>query len=329
MTDYTKSTGSTATMMIRDTGTYVEFWLTNGNGSSFNHALPWGYTINGVTSGTQYFDFSSSNGYKRLGRWNVTTDQTVTFRLYDSGTSGIGGPTTFSVFINRTSAPPTPPPWVIEVIEDTRVRGDTDGYGTGGLAIDAIQVRYDNNSNASSPQYYNVNGTGYGWVEGLARGTTYYFWVRTHNAKGWSPWSARTSAKTHNFPPAPGSPVLSEIKQSSVKAVFSGNGDGGSTILEWQIAYGTDPTTPQLTYSGYNTTLINLSPGAIYYFWSRGRNRYGWGSYSVRATATLLAGAWVDVDGVKKRAVPYVKVNGVWQPAESWAKIAGMWKVTG
>lgn len=329
MTDYTKATGSSGTMMIRDTGTYVEFWLKAGS-STFNHDLPWRYTVNGVTSGQLQFDFVSGGAYQRLGRWNVTTDQTVNFYLYDSGTSGIGGPTSFSVAIDRTSAPGTPGAWAIEQIADTWVQGDTDSMPNGGLAIDQIQVRYDDSSTAASPAYASdTNLDGYFSITGLLRGKTYYFWVRTHNAKGWSPWSARTQATTHNFPPAPTAPVLSEIKQTSLKTVYSGNGDGGSPITAWETGYGTDPTTPQTIVTGYNLTLTGLSPGAVYYVWGRGKNKYGAGAWSARSTATLLAGAWVDVAGVKKRAVPYVKDGGVWKVAESWAKIAGLWKVSG
>lgn len=328
MTDYTKATGSTGTMMIRDTGSTVEFWLKAGS-ATFDYEMPWRYYVNGAWSSYRNFRFESGGSYQKLGSVSVTTDQTVGFGIGDTGTAGLGGPTSFTISVDRTSAPPTPPPWVIEVIEDTSVRGDTDGYGTGGLTIDAIQVRYDDSSSASSPLYYNVNGTGYGWVTGLARGKTYYFWVRTHNAKGWSPWSSRTQATTKNFPPAPTAPSLSNVKQTQVDTVFSGNGDGGSPILEWQTGYGLDPSTPTTFVSTYKTTITGLQPGQTYYFWARGRNKYGWGAYSARSQVTLLAGAWVDVNGVKKRAVPYVRVNGVWKVAEGWGKIAGLWKGTG
>jgi hypothetical protein len=327
MTDYHKDTGSSGTMMIRDTGSTVEFWLTSGS-ATFDHEMPWGYYVNGAWSSYRDFDFIGG-AYRKLGSVSVTTDQTVGFRIGATGTSGLGGPTTFTISVDRTSAPPTPPPWTIEVIEDTKVRGDTDGYGTGGLAIDAIQVRYDDSSSAASPSYYNVNGTGYGWVEGLARGKTYYFWVRTHNAKGWSPWSSRTQATTHNFPAAPSAPALSDVKQTSVQSVYSGNGDGGSPILEWQTGYGLSSAAPTSFISDWNPLITGLQAGATYYVWGRGRNKYGWGPYSARSSVTLLAGAWVDVNGVKKRAVPYVRVDGVWKVAESWGKIAGIWKVSG
>lgn len=328
MTDYTWSVGNSGTMMIRDTGTYVEFWL-KADSPTYNHELPWGYTVNGVTDNSNSFDFQITSSYQRFGRWNVTTDQTVTFRMYDSGTSGLGGAVTHTASIQRSSAPSAPGSWTIELIEDTQVRGDTDIYDNGGLAIDQFQVRYDDSSTAASPLYVIVSDTGYGYVTGLARGKTYYFWVRSHNAKGWSPWSARTQATTHNFPPAPNRPTLSGVTQTSVHTTFVGNGDGGSPVLEWSNGYGTSSTTAQKTLTGYNITIGSLTPGLTYYFWARGRNKYGWGPYSLSASVTLPAGAWVDVNGVKKRAVPYVRVSGVWKPVEPWAKIAGLWKKTG
>lgn len=329
MTDYTRATGSSATMMIRDTGTYVEFWINSNNSVTWMGELPWAYVVNGVSSSWKYYNYQAGAGWEKLGSWLVTTDQTVTFKLGDTGTSGFGGPTNFSVSIDRTSAPPTPPAWTIEQIKDTSVQGDADGYPNGGLAIDQIQVRYDDNTSASSPSYFDPGTDGYGWITGLARGKTYYFWQRTHNAKGWSPWSSRTQATTHNFPPAPTAPVITNVQQTSAHARISGNGDGGSAVLEWQIGYGKSSTTPELTKSGWDIDITDLDPGEVYYFWGRGRNTYGWGAWSARSSATLFAGAWVNYNGVWKRAVPYVKYNGVWKVATPYAKISGLWKQTG
>ena len=170
------------------------------------------------------------------------------------------------------------------------------------------------------------------WIYNLDRGTTYYFWCRTHNAKGWSDWSSRTSAKTHDYPPAPTIPTMTEVTQSSFKANFSSNGDGGSPVLEWQIGYapGSAATSPTASVSGKTGTVVKGLPGGeTFTVFTRGRNIYGWGKWSAGRAVTLVAGAWVDVKGVKKRAVPYVRYKGVWYPAEGWAKIAGLWKGTG
>lgn len=329
MTDYTKATGSTGTMMIRDTGSTVEFWL-EASSATFDHNMSWGYYVNGAWSSYRDFDFIGG-AYRKLGSVSVTTDQTVGFRIAATGTSGLGGPTTFTISVDRTSAPGTPAAWTIEQIFDTSVQGDTDSMPNGGLAIDIIQVRYDDSSTAASPLYLNdTNLDGYFYITGLARGKTYYFWVRTHNAKGYSPWSARTQATTHNYPPAPSTPALSLATQTSIKTSFSSNGDGGSPVLEWELNYGLDPTTPEFVISSPGTlTLTGLQPGEVYYFRARGRNKYGWGAYSAISSATLLAGAWVKVGGVWKRAVPYVNVGGVWKVAEAWGKMGGLWKVTG
>lgn len=135
MTDYDWSIGSNGTMRIRDTGTYVEFWITANNTTTSASALPWGYTVNGVTDNTNAFDYNAGAYWERLGRWLVTTDQTVTFRLFETGTSGLGSGETHSVAINRTSAPAKPPRWMVEQIWDTRVQGDVDGADTGGLTL--------------------------------------------------------------------------------------------------------------------------------------------------------------------------------------------------
>lgn len=335
MTDYDKATGSSATMKIRDTGSVVEFWINSNNSTTWTGALPWGWTINGST-GSSTYNYQPGVGWKRLGAWTVTTDQTVTFRLGATGTAGFGGPTTFSVAIDRTGPPPMPGTWQAVQIWDTQVRGDVNSLPNGGLALDQIQVRYDDDGAAASPSYFDPGLDGDGIITGLARGKTYYFWVRTHNAKGWSPWSSRSQMTTHDYPPAPTKPVISNVTQNSLTAKFSSNGTGGPpSNLEYQLAFDTlNPLVNAVTSTGTNN-LTNLVAGARYLFRARARNVYGWGPWSSTAEATLLAGAYVDwvVDPatgatVKKRAVPYVKYNGVWKVVQPIVNIKGLWKPT-
>lgn len=322
MADYKWTIGSGDEMMIRDTGTLVEFWF-HSDASTWNNAQNFSYTTSaGTVSGT--FVLSSGGGWHKVGSVNVTVDQTVSFTIYDEG---LGWPTsTRTQFIDRTSVPSPPSTPTFQLVDADSVRIHFNDGANNGAAIDSRQISGSSTSTAVGANARTAN-SGYVWT-GLATKTTYYFWARTHNVKGWSAWSARGTVTTHGVPDAPDPVVLSEVKQSSVKAVFAGNGTGGVSVLEWQIGYGKDPTTPTDFVSLYNTTIANLDPGKTYYFWARGRNAYGWGPWSVRSSTTLVAGARVNQNGTWKRAVPYVKVAGVWKLARPWLKSAGVWKET-
>ncbi len=326
MVDYHKDTGSSGTMRIRDTGSVVEFWINAGNSSTFNHDMPWGYTVNGSTNNNREYDYKAGSGWEKLGAWTVTTDQTVTFRLFDTGTSGLGGPTTFSVFIDRASVPSPPTVCTISSVTANSVFVTFGDGASNGAAIDARQIGY---GTSSTNVQHTVSSDKSTTVSGLSPGTTYYFWARTHNAKGWSAWGPRTSKTTLKAPDAPNPPVVSDPTQTTVVASFTDNGNGGSAILERQIGYGTSPSAPSasVTYSGV-TTITGLQPATTYYFWSRVRNATGWSAYSASRTARTIAGAFVKVGAEYKEAIPYVKDGGVWKLARPYSRIAGVWKVT-
>jgi len=328
--DYTRSTGSTGTMMIRDTGTTVEFWLKAGS-ATFNHQLPWAYVVNGSSSSWREFDFVSGGSWQKLAGWAVSTSQTVTFKLGDTGTSGLGGPTNFSVAISRATAPPSPTPFAITSIASTSISGDSNSNGNGGSALLQWQIKWSTNAdvNVNSPFGDATLSTGSKTVTGLALGTTYYFWARVRNAIGWSPWSGRTSAKTWTTPSKTSSVTVTNIKQTSADASFTVNVDGGTPILERQIGYGTNSTSPTTTVtSDGSTTITGLVPATTYYFWARARNSVGWSAWSPASSARTLAGARIKVGTVYKEAVPYVRSGGVWKVVRPWVRVTGVWKET-
>jgi len=327
MADYTWSVGSSGTMLIRDTGTYVEFWLKAGSGT-FNYALPWGYTVNGVTDNSNSFRFESGGSWQRLGRWLVTTDQTVTFRLYNTGTSGLGSGETHSVAVDRTNVPPAPS-IAIATPGETTMYVNANSNGNGGLAIDQFQLRYDEDSAAGSPGYLSLsldNGTG--TVTGLTKGVTYYLWVRAHNSKGWGAWSGRVSRVTWTNPAAPTKPVISDITQSSVVLKFTDGAANGTPITLREVGYRRPGTTEWTVVPSTGSSKISGLPGGTLEFAARTWNAVGVSPWSTIAVIGLVAGAWVNVDGVWYQATPYVRVDGVWIVAKPWVKIAGMWKGT-
>lgn len=322
MTDYTKSTGSTGTMMIRDTGTRIEFWLKAGS-ATFNYQLPWGYTVNGTTDNSNSFRFESGGDWQRLKYWTVTDSQTVTFRLYDTGTSGLGGPTTFSKAINRATAPDAPSKPSYSALTDTSVYITFTDGASNGATIDSRQIGYGTTTTPSTTVSSDKSTT----ITGLKPGTKYYFRARTHNSEGWSSWSSYLAVTMLNEPDPPGVVTITDITQTSVIATFTDAASNGATILERQVGYSLTTGTPTntVTYSG-STTITGLKPGTLYYFRSRTRNSVGWSDWSVAKSATTIAGAYVRVGGVWVTAVPYVRVGGVWKTARPWGRLFGFWE---
>src|SRR6188508_2420493 len=131
MVDYTKPTGNSGTMLIRDDGFIVEFWLNSNNSTTFNHQLPWSMIINGVSSGNLYYDYPAGAGWRRLAQQVPSGSQYVTFKLGSTGTSGFGGPTTFTQWINRASVPPAPTTPTLSEITPTSMKAIFWSQGTG------------------------------------------------------------------------------------------------------------------------------------------------------------------------------------------------------
>lgn len=330
MTDYNKSTGSTGTMRIRDTGTAVEFWLNSGNSTTFNHALPWSYTDASGTSGTKFHDYSANEGWSLVRRWTVTTDQTVTFRIGDTGTSGFGGPTSFSVTINRSERPDAPStPTISNITHNSMTVSYVDGSNNGATITSRQTARNTSNTLTGATLFGVDKSTTF---TGLASATTYYWWARTFNSNGWSNWSGVKSATTYRVADAPDPPIISDISQTSFWVSFTANGTGGTPILEYRVYYNTQPNETGIQFvtyvNGVPRIVEGLLPATTYYVWTRVRNAAGWSPYSEMRTIRTIAGAWVTVGAVRKEAIPYVRVGGIWKLARPWGRLAGVWKET-
>lgn len=94
-------------------------------------------------------------------------------------------------------------------------------------------------------------------------------------------WIARATV-----PPAPYFVDVHSTGTSSIHTQFYGNGDGGTPVREWQLAYGTNPNYADY-YIGSNgiNDVGGLAGGTWWYFWARGRNDVGWGPWAGRAQA--------------------------------------------
>lgn len=328
MVDYNKSTGSSGTMRIRDNGSTIEFWISSGNSTTYAYDMPWAYIINGVSSSWREFRYEAGDGFQRLGTWTVTTSQTVTFKLGDTDTSGLGGPTNFSVSINRATRPNAPGAVTFSGITSTSVNAAFTDGSNNGAAIDSRQIGRNTVNTITTATIISSDGSTA--ISGLSPGTLYYFWARTHNSQGYSNWSPVRSITTLRTPFAPVNLILTNVTQTSVDVIFTDGLNGGAAITGRQIGYSltNDVSGATIISSDGSTTVTNLSPGITYYFWARAVNSVGNGDWSIGDYMTLVAGAHIKVGAVWKRAVPYVRVGGVWKVARSWGRTAGVWKET-
>lgn len=100
MVDFTKSTGTSGTLIIRDNGSNnVQLLLSNSQGATFAYGKSWSGRVNGVNVGGS-FDIAGVQTVL-LGSYTVTSTQDVTVAIGATGTSGLGGPTSFTKRISR------------------------------------------------------------------------------------------------------------------------------------------------------------------------------------------------------------------------------------
>lgn len=191
MTDYIKASGL-GYLLIRDTGSTIQFYAKPYYSDFWWQNLSFSVTANGSTT-SHPTDFNG-NALVLVATKTVTTNQTVIFKLNTAtGTQSLGGPTTFSVAITRTTVPSPPSIVTLSDIQPTAVYATFTDGANGGLAITTRQIGWG--WSPSQVQNYTTSDRSTS-ITGLTPGTTYYFWARTYNANGWSGWGPRGSAKT-------------------------------------------------------------------------------------------------------------------------------------
>lgn len=322
MADYTRQISASTTLMIRDTGGNVEFWIKTGS-QTWNNDQQYSFFANGSDSGIRKFRMVAGGGWQFVNSVYVSYDQDVRFTIYNAG---LGFPTyDFWQHITRSTVPAPPHIWDTTALSSTHIRVQFSAGHNGGSPILEFNIGYGSNPHAPEALWWS---DGYSEIGAFDPGQRVYFWARARNAIGWSGWSNRTETATWRIPDAPSAVAFDDIDQISVSARFIDGYDGGVGITARQLGYGLSSSAPTTIVSAVSgTNFINsLNPGKIYYFWARSQNSVGWGPWSSVSEVTLIAGGRVYTGGQWKRAVPYVKVDGVWKVARPWVRDAGMWK---
>lgn len=91
------------------------------------------------------------------------------------------------------TVPPAPDPIGFYSTASTSITYAFRSQGTGGSKVLEWQIGY---GTSPSKVHATIKSGGTTTVTGLKPATTYYFWSRGRNAKGWGPWSVRMSRRT-------------------------------------------------------------------------------------------------------------------------------------
>ena len=193
MADYTARTGQAGTMMIRDTGTVIEFWIKSDWTATYNYNMTWKLYYNGTWHNMPPVRYERGAAWLKMGSINVSGNQSICFHIDATGTSGLGGPTDFWYDVKRATTPSPPTAIGLDEVTATSMRYRFTSGSNGGSPVTEHQLGYGT-SPTNAPNIVVSGGTS--TITGLQPGTKYYFWSRARNAIGYGPWSARSDATT-------------------------------------------------------------------------------------------------------------------------------------
>jgi len=320
-----KPTGQAGQMRIDFDGATVRFYVYGGYSTTNSGGLGWSGTVNGVgVGGTTPWPMGSKAAPGILfGAWTANYgQQTVSFTLNYTGTSGLGGPTTHTMVINRpypTTVPGAPNTPNASDVTPTSMTLSWNIPGDGGLGIDQMLLRGSTDPNFGSyTDYPNAGNVTSRNVGGLTPGTNYFWRVYAHNGNGYSASSGiRQQATLPSV--APGMSVLPTL--DGTKAVVTLTPPGGASgVTKYRVEYrpvGGATTAVESASSPIN--VVSLTPGGSYQW----RASAFFGTYESPLTS------WVTVVQPRPNTSPgnYFDGSTVAQPGSdvtySWTGTAG------
>lgn len=193
MPDYHARTGEAGTMMIRDTGTNIEFWIKSDYSATFIYGLAWKLYYDGVWQNMTPANYPTGAQWFRMGSINVSGNQSICFHIDATGTAGLGGPTDFWYDVKRATVPGKTVVIGLDQITSTSMRYRFSIGSDGGSPFTEHQMAYGRNIDKAEKILVSGGNT---TVTDLEPGVRYYFWSRAKNAVGYGEWSNRIDAVT-------------------------------------------------------------------------------------------------------------------------------------
>lgn len=236
MPTYDHAVGNNGTLRIVDDGSAVHFYVLCSNPATFTGSYQWYGTVNGVGVGGTV-SLSAGFGTRHLGSWAVSTTQWVGLGQNDTGTSGLGGASSFNAPINRATVPPAPYMTGFGVNPDqitaTSMRVRFNGQGDGGSPITQWNLQRATDA-AFTQNVVTITSTGTSIVQGLTPGVTYWWRANGQNAVGTSAWSPDPVSASTVVTGAPGMVVTASLSGESATVVMTPP-SGVSSVTSYRV----------------------------------------------------------------------------------------------
>lgn len=331
--DYTVSYTADHTQAIFNCNFYAEF-----EGSVSDSVNTWATSGDGTDESGSNIAYSIPSGggvklFNTVPAFQKNTAASVSGRIDNVGAVGDGVITgTFSLPTGALAPYFTDGSYSADTITSTSAR--IIGWvatGNGGT-LNNLQVEYNKAANSTGSTVitngaYATSRT----ITGLTPNTTYYARVRfSNNTFGYGAWGGWASFKTGSGLPGPPAESwsISSTEQDTVTAIGITVPDNGGSAVDgilFRINTTASDTGASDTYAPAYVvagSIGGLIPGTQYYMRLFAHNANGYSVGTAWKAFTTKEGAWVNVGGVWKQAVPYVNVGGVWKIAQRYVAVS-------
>lgn len=310
-----KPTGNSGTLRITDTGSAVEFWILCSDPATRVGSLPWSGIVNGQNVNGA-IALPAGFGSRLVASYPVSTNQTVSFSIAKSGTSGLGGPSSVAMAISRQTVPPAPTTVANDQITSRSFRHVFRSNGYGGLPI----LRWE--TIVAEDINFSVNVRTFQSTDGVVPvpaepDRKYYIADRGVNALGNGPWSATSTVTT-----VLDAPAVTGWEQSGNTLAATWTADPSSSLTGYRVQISTDKdflsgiTTVTAAASATSYAFGGLLGGRTYYVRLAAVTAAGASVWSAGIPGVLLILASGNLDGwsrfgAKPAALAYYTAEGI------------------
>jgi hypothetical protein len=288
MADYEVASGNRGRLVIRDTGSIVEFYVQAGDTTTW-----FGSATYGGSAGSGNFSYERGNPFKLIASFSLASTADVSFSIGATGTWALGGPTSIGAHLERGASATYPGPFSAPAVLDISSSScypwwPAQPNGGDGIIEYQTQLTRDPSFAGGTIDFQRIGDPI--TFTGMIRATTYYARINARNSFGWGAWGPTTQFNTlATAPDQMAAPTPYAATASSANFTWSAPNNGGSGITQWELQVARDAGFASMLYDAYTAPGVQvggLSRATTYFARVRAANAIGWSTWSGAAAFT-------------------------------------------